>query len=120
LGYNVANFKIAIFSIACGLAGFAGSLSVPIVFIGPTVFGLVFSTSVIVWVAVGGRGTLIGPIIGALLVTYMENWLSTQFEYLWVLLMGLFFVLVIVFQPDGLLGLRQRCGWLIRRIPPRN
>jgi len=119
LGYNVANFKIAIFAIACGLAGFAGSLSVPILFIGPTVFGLLFSTSVIVWVAVGGRGTLLGPMIGAVLVTYMENWLSTQFEYLWVLLMGVFFVLVIVFQPDGLLGLHQPLRNLIRRFPTK-
>lgn len=118
LGYNVANFKIAIFSIACGLAGFAGSLSVPIQFIGPTVFGLIFSTSVIIWVAVGGRGTLLGPIIGALLVTYVESWLSTEFAYMWVLLMGVFFILVIIFQPDGLMGLPRRLG--IYRLPARS
>ena len=105
LGYNVANFKIAIFAISAGLAGFAGSMSVPIQFIAPTVFGLLFSTSVIIWVAVGGRGTLIGPIIGAFFVKYMEDWLSTQFEYLWVLFMGVLFVLIVVFHQGGVLML---------------
>jgi len=108
LGYNVANYKIAIFCVACGLAGFAGSLSVPIYFIGPTVFGLIFSTSVVIWVAVGGRGTLLGPVIGTLLVTYVESWLSTQFQEMWELFMGTFFVLVIIFQPDGIMGLVAR------------
>jgi len=106
-GYNVANFKIAIFAVSAGLAGFAGSMSVPIHFIAPTTFCLLFSTSVIIWVAVGGRGTLTGPIIGAFLVTYMENWLSTQFEYLWVLLMGILFVLVVVFQQGGIVKLAE-------------
>ena len=114
LGYNVANLKIVIFAVACGLAGFAGSLSVPIQFIGPTVFGLIFSTSVIIWVAVGGRGTLLGPAIGALVVTYVESWLSTQFASLWVLFLGTFFILVIVFQPDGIMGLQRR--WRTRRL----
>ncbi len=108
LGYNVANYKIAVFCIACGLAGFAGSLSVPIYFIGPTVFGLIFSTSAIIWVAVGGRGTLMGPVIGALLVTYMQSWLSAQFESMWELFMGVFFLLVIILQPDGIMGLPSR------------
>lgn len=119
LGYNVANFKIGIFAIACGLAGFAGGLSVPILFIGPTVFGLLSSTSIIVWVAVGGRGTLIGPIIGAVLVNYWESWLSTEFEYLWVLFMGVFFVLVIIFQPDGLIGLHRPLRNIIQRLPSK-
>lgn len=105
LGYNVPNFKIAIFAIASGLAGFAGTMSVPIQFIAPTVFGLLFSTSIIIWVAVGGRGTLLGPIIGVFLVAYMENWFSMKFEYLWVLLMGAFFIFVVVFQPGGVLGI---------------
>ncbi len=116
LGYNVANFKIAIFAISAGLAGFAGSMSIPIQFIAPTVFGLIFSTSVIIWVAVGGRGTLKGPIIGAVFVTYMENWLSTQFEYLWVLFMGVLFVLVVVFQQGGILILVQRLFIIIDRF----
>ena len=119
LGYNVANFKITIFGIACGLAGFAGSISVPVQFIGPTVFGLLFSTSAIIWVAVGGRGTLVGPVIGALSVTYMENWLSTQFEYLWVLFMGAFFILVVVFQPDGLYGVYKQSLGLAKRLLER-
>jgi urea ABC transporter permease protein UrtC len=110
LGYNVANLKIAIFAIACGLAAFAGVISVPIQFLAPTVFGLIFSTSIIIWVAVGGRGTLLGPIIGCLVVSYAENWLGTQFEYQWVLLMGIFFVLVVVFRPDGLIGLYRQLG----------
>lgn len=115
-GYNVAKIKIAIFSISCGMAGFAGSISVPVLFTGPTFFGLLFSTSAIIWVALGGRGTLVGPVIGALIVTYVESWLSTQFEYLWVLLMGLFFVIFVLFQPEGLFGLFKK---LQRMVPER-
>ncbi len=108
LGYNVANLKIVIFVIACGMAGFAGCMSVPIQFIAPTVFGVLFSVSIIIWVAVGGRGVLLGPIIGAFVVNYMETWLSTQFEHLWVLIMGLFFIFIIVFEPDGIMGLYRK------------
>ena len=115
LGYNVANIKIAVFGISCGMAGFAGCISVPVHFIGPTVFGLLFSTSVIIWVALGGRGTLIGPVVGALIVTYVENWLSTQFEYLWVLLMGMFFVFFVLFQPNGLFGILRQLGTAIQK-----
>jgi urea transport system permease protein len=49
-----------------------------------------------------------GPVIGALLVTYMQSWLSAQFESMWELLMGAFFLLVIIFQPDGIMGLPSR------------
>ena len=114
LGYNVANFKIVIFAIACGLAALSGSISVPLQTTNPVVFGLLFNASIIIWIAVGGRGTLLGPAIGTLLVNYMEIWLSSEFEYLWVFLMGVFFILVIVFQPDGLLGLNLRLRKLVR------
>lgn len=108
LGYNVPKIKTSIFAIACGLAGFSGCISVPTQFIAPSLFSVSFSVSIIIWVAVGGRATLVGPVIGTLLVQYVENWLSGQFENLWVLFMGIFFVLVVVFEPDGLFGLFRR------------
>ena len=108
LGYNVPQCKTWIFAIACGMAGFAGCISVPIQFLAPTVFGVMFSVSIVIWVAVGGRSFLWGAILGTLLVNYMQNWLSTQFDHLWLLFMGVFFVLMVVFEPDGLLGLYER------------
>ncbi len=108
LGYNVPKCKTWIFTIACGLAGFAGCMSVPINFVSPVIFGVMFSVSIIIWVAVGGRGSLWGAVIGTLLVNYMQDWLSTQFADLWVLLMGIFFVLVVVFEPDGLVGIYKK------------
>ncbi len=114
LGYNVANFKIVIFTISCGLAALSGSISVPLQTTNPVVFGLLFNASIIIWVAVGGRGTILGPVIGTLMVNYMEIWLSSEFEYLWVLLMGVFFILVIVFQPDGLLGINLSLRKFVR------
>ncbi len=119
LGYNVPKIKTWIFSIACGMAGFAGCMSVPIRFLAPPVFGMMFSVSVIIWVAVGGRGNLWGAILGTLVVNYMQFWLSTQFGNLWVLFMGVFFVLVVVFEPDGLIGLYNRLYRLVRRRLPQ-
>lgn len=108
LGYNVAKCKLWIFVIACGMAGFAGCMSVPIRFLAPSTFSLAFSIQIIIWLAVGGRGTLIGAVLGTLVVSYMREFLSARFENYWLLFMGIFFVLVVVFEPDGLIGMYRR------------
>jgi urea ABC transporter permease protein UrtC len=108
LGYNVPKCKTWIFVIACGMAGFAGCMSVPIRFLAPSTFSLAFSIQIIIWLAVGGRGTLIGAVIGTLVVSYMREFLSAGFENYWLLLMGIFFVLVVVFEPDGIIGMYRR------------
>jgi urea transport system permease protein len=115
LGYNVPLLKVAIFTIACAMAGFSGVLYVPVGFISPDLIGILLSASVLVWVAVGGRGTLIGAFLGALVVNYLQTFLSDVLVVLWLLLVGLFFILVVLFWPGGLVGL-TRTPWVQRRL----
>jgi ABC-type branched-subunit amino acid transport system permease subunit len=65
LGYNVPRIKLAVFVLSCAWAGLSGALYVPVGFVSADIMGILFSTAIIVWVAIGGRGTLIGPILGA-------------------------------------------------------
>ncbi len=115
LGYNVPRLKLIVFTIACAMAGLAGVLYVPIGFISPDLVGITLSTSVLVWVAVGGRGTLIGAFIGALLVNYLQTLLSDNFVTYWLLFVGLFFILVVLFWPGGIVGLLEQAR---RRTAP--
>jgi len=107
LGYNVPFIKLTIFSIACGMAGFSGALYLPVGFLSPDLVGLGMSAAVLVWVAVGGRGTLVGALVGALVVNYLQTLLSDAFVVLWLLMVGLFFMAVVLFWPGGLVGLAK-------------
>jgi urea transport system permease protein len=115
LGYNVPLLKLVIFAISCGMAGFSGALYVPVGFISPELAGLAMSASVLVWVAVGGRGTLVGALIGALVVNYLQTLLSDALVVLWLLIVGLFFILVVLFWPGGVVG-AATSPWTRRRL----
>jgi urea transport system permease protein len=109
LGYDIATVKLIVFVLACGMAGVSGALYVPIGHVSPEILGLLFSTNALVWVSIGGRGTLIGGIIGALLVSYLQYFLGARLQNLWYLVIGVFFVLVVLFRSEGLMGfLRHR------------
>ena len=116
LGYDVPLIKLTIFSISCAMAGFAGALYVPVGFISPDLVSLGMSAAVLVWVAVGGRGTLIGALLGAVLVNYLQTLLSDALVVLWLLIVGLFFITVVLFWPGGLVGL-LRSPWMQRHLP---
>jgi hypothetical protein len=73
------------------------------------------SLEAIVWVAVGGRGTLIGPVIGAVAVNALKSWATRAYPDLWLLFLGLTFILVTLFMPKGIVGLPTQLGWLKRR-----
>lgn len=103
-GYSVPFLQTLIFAIAAGIAGFAGALYVPAGFISPSLFGLAFSTQIIVWVAVGGRGTLIGAIVGAFVLSYMESFLSSEFINIWLMFIGAFMIVTVLFSPQGIMG----------------
>jgi urea transport system permease protein len=105
LGYNTALVKTLVLAVACGMAGFAGSLYTSVGFVSPDLLNIFFSTQVLVWVGVGGRGTLWGPVIGAILVGYLENSLSGRYQDVWPLLVGAFFLLIVLFWPGGIVGL---------------
>ena len=109
LGYRVDMFKLWIFVFAAMIAGVAGALYVPQVgIINPSEFSPLNSLEIVVWVAIGGRNTLYGAIIGAVLVNYSKTVLTGLMPELWLFTLGAAFVVVTVFLPDGLVGLLRR------------
>ena len=118
-GYSPAAFKVFVFVVAAGLAGVAGALYVPQVgIITPAKIGVLPSIEMIIWVAVGGRGTLIGAVIGAFGVNWLQSILTTTYPDLWLLVLGGLFVAVVLFFPDGLAGTAARLGRSLRRLAP--
>ncbi|HHT9126068.1 MAG TPA: urea ABC transporter permease subunit UrtC [Candidatus Brocadiia bacterium] len=108
-GYDVANFKIFAFCFAAALAGVGGALFVPQAeIISPSNVGIVPSIEMVLWVAVGGRGTLVGAVLGAILVNSAKSGFSESFPSIWLYFLGALFVGVVVFFPQGLMGLFKR------------
>lgn len=108
LGYNPAVFKIAVFTIAAFFAGFAGMVYLPMTsFISIEAAGVSFSTMVLVWLAVGGRGNLTGAMAGALLVSFLQSKLSESFGNMWQLVLGAVLILIVYFLPKGIIGTLQ-------------
>ncbi|HWD59168.1 MAG TPA: urea ABC transporter permease subunit UrtC [Stellaceae bacterium] len=106
LGYSVTNAKLLVFTLAAVLAGFAGALYVPQVgIINPSEFAPGNSIEVAIWVSVGGRGTLLGAVIGAVLVNFGKTWLTGAFPEVWLFVLGALFVLTTLVFPRGLVGL---------------
>jgi urea transport system permease protein len=106
LGYPVESYKLWAFVISAVIAGVAGALYVPQVgIINPGEFAPINSIEVVIWVAVGGRGTLYGAIAGAVLVNYAKTYLTGAFPEVWFFALGALFVLVTLFLPHGLAGL---------------
>jgi urea transport system permease protein len=121
LGYAVAHYKIFIFAVAAALAGLAGALYAPQVgIITPSQIGVLPSLEVVVWVAVGGRGTLVGALLGAVGVNAARSVLTASYPEWWPVILGGLFVGVVVLFPGGLTGLpqqlRQVGRWLQERF----
>ena len=110
LGYRVSHFKLWVFTFSAVLAGIAGALYVPQVgIINPSEFSPINSIEIVVWVAIGGRGTLIGAILGALLVNYAKTYFTGAFPEIWLFALGAMFIVVTILTPRGVLGyLRQK------------
>ena len=106
LGYRVENYKLAVFTLSAMMAGVAGALYVPQVgIINPSEFSPAQSIEAVIWVAVGGRGTLVGAALGALIVNFAKTWFTGALPEYWLFALGLLFVLVTLFLPKGVLGL---------------
>lgn len=106
LGYRVESFKLWVFVFSAVLAGIAGALYVPqIGIINPSEFSPMNSIEVVIWVAVGGRGTLAGAAAGAVLVNYAKTYFTSALPEVWNYALGALFVLVTVFMPQGIVGL---------------
>ena len=105
LGYKPNRFKIAVYIISGVLAGLAGVLYIPTNgFISPTEVGLTLSTLLLVWVAIGGKGSLTGAIVGTILINWAQTLLSEQISDYWMLIMGIVVLVFVFFLPTGLIG----------------
>jgi urea transport system permease protein len=108
-GYDPTGFKVFVLAVSAALAGIAGALfTVQSGIITPNAMDISFSIEMIIWVAVGGRGTLVGAIIGALLVNFGKSVLSEQFPAFWLFFQGAMFLVVVAAVPDGLVGWARR------------
>ena len=104
LGYNLRLVKIAVFTAGALLGALAGAVHATLFgFVSAPLFGFLFSTEILVWVAVGGRGTIVGPVTGALLLGVVGPQLSQRWPFQWPLFMGVLFVAVVVYAPDGVI-----------------
>ena len=109
IGYRVENYKLWVFTFSAIIAGIAGALYVPQVgIINPSEFSPINSIEVVIWVAIGGRGTLYGAIAGAVLVNYAKTAFSTALPSAWLYFLGLLFVLTTLFLPNGFIGLGRQ------------
>jgi urea transport system permease protein len=117
LGYDPANIKLVAYVLAAAMAGIAGALFVPIVgIISPANVGVVPSIAFIIGVAIGGRATLFGPVLGAIAVAWAQTALSENFPSFWSYFQGALFVLVIAFLPAGLSSVTLLQRSLPRRV----
>lgn len=123
-GYDVSAMKVFIFCLAAALSGIGGALFVlQVGFISPSLVGIVPSIEMVIFVAVGGRGSLYGAIYGALLVNTAKSLFSESFPQLWLFFMGGLFIAVVMLFPDGLAGVydlgKRKAGSLLEKFRDR-
>lgn len=108
IGYRVEHYKLFVFTVSAMMAGLAGALYVPQVgIINPGEFAPANSIEAVIWVAVGGRGTLVGAALGAVVVNLGKSWFTGALPELWLFALGGLFIGVTLFLPKGLLGLAR-------------
>ncbi len=115
-------YKTFVFAAAGALAGFAGALYTAVQrTVGPEeVLGIGFSIEIVILVAVGGRGTLIGAVIGTLLVMLGKTYINNELKQAWPIILGGLFILVVVFLPEGIVGFLRHALVRLRKLWPRN
>ncbi|PMN94709.1 urea ABC transporter permease subunit UrtC [Enterovibrio norvegicus] len=106
VGFAVENSKLWLFVVSAAIAGIAGALYVPQVgIINPGEFAPLLSIEIVVWVALGGRATLYGAVIGAVIVNYAKSWFTVEFPEVWLFALGALFVAATLYLPKGVTGL---------------
>ena len=120
LGYRVDRYKLFVWTVSAMMAGIAGALYVPQVgIINPSEMTTEKSLEAVVWTAVGGRGTLVGPIVGAISVNALKSWATRAYPDLWLIILGGMFIIVVLFLPKGIVGVPGMVkSWLQGRKPP--
>ncbi|WP_263140798.1 urea ABC transporter permease subunit UrtC [Pseudomonas sp. RIT-PI-AD] len=110
-GYDPRGYKLFVWVLSAVLCGLAGALYVPQVgIINPSEMAPTQSIEAAVWVALGGRGTLIGPLLGAGIVNGMKSWFTVAFPEYWLFFLGALFILVTLYLPSGVIGLWRKKG----------
>ena len=109
VGYKVESYMLFVFVVSAAIAGIAGALYVPQVgIINPGEFSPINSIELVIWVAVGGRATLFGAIIGALLINYCKTYFTGAMPEIWLFFLGAIFILSTMLLPRGIVGLLER------------
>jgi urea transport system permease protein len=107
-GYNPTGFKVIVFAVSAALAAIGGAFyTIQTGRVSPQLMDIGFSIEMVIWVAAGGRGTLVGAILGTLLVNFAKSLLSEQFPEVWLFFQGALFLLVVTVLPEGVVGLRK-------------
>lgn len=115
-GYAAANYKLFVFVVSGLIASISGALFVPQVgIINPSEMETTKSLEAVVWVAVGGRGTLVGPVVGAIAVNYMKSKMSQLYPDLWLIFLGGSFVIIVLFLPKGIVGIPAQIRALLAK-----
>ena len=123
MGYRVEHYKLLVFVVSAVLAGIAGALYVPqIGIINPSEFNPLNSIEIVIWVAIGGRGTLFGAVLGAVLVNYGKTYFTGGiFAEFWLCILGALFVITTIYLPRGVVGIAD--NWLksgkFKKISPK-
>ncbi|MEO7597830.1 MAG: urea ABC transporter permease subunit UrtC [Opitutus sp.] len=116
-GYATAHFKLFVFVLAALIASVGGALFVPQAgIINPEEMKPEKSLEAVVWVAVGGRGTLIGPIVGAIGVNALKSWATRAFPDYWLIILGVLFIIVVLFLPGGVISLPGKIRDYLKRF----
>jgi len=116
-GYDPLAYKLAIWTLSAVMCGIAGALYVPQVgIINPSEMSAAASIEMAIWAAVGGRGTLIGPIVGAFFVNGAKSWFTQVFPEYWLYFLGVLFIAVTLFLPQGIVGLFRHGSGVLARL----
>lgn len=119
-GYSTVSYKLFVFTLASMMAGMAGALYLPQAgIINPSLMNTTIGLDVVVWVALGGRGTKLGPVIGAVCVNFLKSWATTEYAEGWLYILGGLFVFVVLFMPNGIVGLPKQIRGIIEKRQKR-
>jgi len=117
-GYNPTDYKVLVFAISGAIAGIAGAFyTVQSGSVSPRAMDIAFSIEMVIWVAVGGRASLIGAVFGTLLVNYARTFFSEQFAEIWLFFQGALFLIVVTVLPDGIVGWVRKQNFRLFRRP---
>jgi ABC-type branched-subunit amino acid transport system permease subunit len=111
LGYEIERYKTLVFALGSAMAGLSGALYAGYQgFVSPNLLGFLLSTEVLLWILIGGRGTLIGAVVGTVFLLVFESLISGVFQFTWTLLLGIVLLIIVLRYPDGIVGVASQAS----------